>query len=513
MYLFKQAWLSIKRNKGRNFLIGLIIIVISVAATITLSIVNSADKIVESYEEKYEVQASISMDRNNLMDSLKEDDASQEDMINKFNDIENITVEEIDSYGDSEYVKDYYYVLTVGADGKGLTEATDSLVKETTEIKTEIKEFGGGNPGGRPDMPGGDQQSGTKKTTTTTKREEIKNMRAQGGAFSLVGYSSYTSMTDFISGNYTITSGEVFSDFASNSCVISEELATLNDLSVGDTITLVSPNNSKKTYEVIITGIYKENSNDANNMTNMFTSSANTIITNTTTVNEFIALDSDLSPTITPTFILNDKEDVEAFASEVKDKGLSDYYTVTDNLDDVNSATESIKNVKIFAVTFLIITVIIGVVVLFVINMINIRERRYEIGVLRTIGMKKGMVITKFLIELLIIALVSLLIGAGIGSVTSVDVANKLLANEISNSQNNVDNINNNFGKDKDRFDFKDINGSVNVEQIDNIEAIVDFKVVAELLAIGILITIVSSASSCIAIARFSPLTILKERS
>ncbi len=512
MYLFKQAWLSIKRNKGRNFLIGLIIIVIAIASTITLSIVNSSNKIVKSYEEKYEVQASISMDRMNLMDSLKEDGATQEEMINKFNEIENLTIEEINSYGDSKYVSDYYYSYSLGVDAKDIKEATDNLIKETTEVKTEIKNFGG-NQGTRPGFPGGGEPSGSKKTTTTTKREEIKNMRAEGGAFKLIGYSSFTSMSDFISGNYTITEGEVSSDFDSNSCVISEELASLNELSVGDTITLVSPNNSKKTYEVTITGIYKENTEDANNMTNMFTSSANTIITNSHTVSEVLAIDSELVATITPTFILSSKDVVENFANEVKEKGLSNYYTVTDNLEDVNSATESIKNVKTFAITFLVITIIIGIVVLFVINMINIRERRYEIGVLRTIGMKKVTVITKFLIELLIVSFVSLVIGAGIGSITSVDVANKLLENEISNSETHTDMINENFGKNKDKFDFRRTNGSVNVEKIDKIDAIVDFKVVFELLGIGLLITIISSIASCVAIARFSPLTILKERS
>lgn len=510
MYLFKQAWLSIKRNKGRNILVGLIIIVISVAATITLSIVNSANKIVKSYEEKYEVQASISMDRNTLMESLKEGDASQEDMINKFNDIENLTAEEIDLFGDSKYVKEYYYVYNVGANANDLTEAADSLVKETTEVKTEIKNFGNEN---RPNFPGGGNQGGMQKKTTTTKREEIKNMRASNGAFNLMGYSSYASMSDFISGNYTITSGEIFSDFTSNSCVISEELAELNELKVGDTITLASPNSSKKTYEVVITGIFKENTEDASNMANMFTSSANTIIVSTNTVTEFLAIDTDLIPTITPTFVLNSRDDTEDFAKEVKEKGLSEYYTVTNNLETVNSATESINNVKVFAVTFLSLTILIGVVVLFVINMINIRERRYEIGVLRTIGMKKSKVIGKFLIELLIVSCLSLFIGAGLGSVMSVDVANKLLANEISNSENNDKTINENFGREHDRMDFKNISGSVNVEKIDKIEAIVDFKVVAELLIIGLLITVVSSASSCIAIARFSPLTILKERS
>lgn len=62
-------------------------------------------------------------------------------------------------------------------------------------------------------------------------------------------------------------------------------------------------------------------------------------------------------------------------------------------------------------------------------------------------------------------------------------------------------------------MDFRNINGSVNVEKIDNIDAIVDFKVIFELLGIGLLITMISSMASCIAIARFSPLTILKERS
>ena len=76
------------------------------------------------------------------------------------------------------------------------------------------------------------------------------------------------------------------------------------------------------------------------------------------------------------------------------------------NLDQVESATSSISNVKTFATTFLIITLSIGAVVLFVINLINVRERKYEIGVLRTIGMKKSTLTGQFLIELLIVSFV-----------------------------------------------------------------------------------------------------------
>ena len=336
-------------------------------------------------------------------------------------------------------------------------------------------------------------------------------------------------MTDFVNGNYTITDGEVSNDFNSNNCVISEELAELNNLSVGDTITLVNPDNTKLTYELTITGIYKENSDTSRDMTNMFTSSANTIITSDKVVEEILSDDEDLSVTITPTFILTSKEVAEDFANEVKEKGLSEYYTITNNVETVESATKSIKNVKTFATTFLVITLIIGGVVLFIINMINIRERKYEIGVLRTIGMKKSLVVIQFMTELLVVTIFGLLIGAGVGATCSVKVANNLLANEIENASSETENINKNFGRDmqdmpgtpegnpeeetNESRKATRINGTKTIEEIDTINAIVDYKVLLELLGIGLLLTMISSISACIAIARFQPLQILKERS
>ena len=158
--------------------------------------------------------------------------------------------------------------------------------------------------------------------------------------------------------------------------------------------------------------------------------------------------------------------------------------------------------------------------------MINIRERKYEIGVLRTIGMKKYKLSIQFMTELLIVSFVSLIFGAIVGSFASVPVANKLLANEINNQSSQVENISKNFGmppqmgennsssesSDK-QPDFKNMNfGVAKVNQVDKIDAVVDYKVLLQLLGIGILLTLISSLASMIAIARFSPLTILKER-
>ena len=51
MYIIKNALVNIKRNKGRNILIALIIIVISAACAVTLAIRESAEKIITSYNQ------------------------------------------------------------------------------------------------------------------------------------------------------------------------------------------------------------------------------------------------------------------------------------------------------------------------------------------------------------------------------------------------------------------------------------------------------------------------------
>jgi putative ABC transport system permease protein len=515
MYILKNAWKNITRNKGRNILIGIIIIVISAACAVTLAIRSSANRIVEAYENKNPITASISMDRKNLMESLRDGNKSQEDMINAFNDIEGLTEEQIISFGDSEYLSSYYYTYSLGVDGKDIKEATDSLVKETTTTKTETDTKTwknmpqGGPPGGLPG--GGNWKQETSRKTTTKKTEKIYNEKAQNGAFTLYGYNKYEDMKEFINGDYTVIEGSISDDFNSHNCIISEELATLNELKVGDTITLVDTNNSKNTYEFTITGIYKENTDNAKDTTTMYTDSANKIITNVNAIKEMVEKNDKLVPNIDPVFTIKDKESASKFEEQVKEKGLSEYYKVSNNLEEIENATKSVTNVKVFATTFLIITLIIGGIVLAVINMINIRERKYEIGVLRTIGMKKWKLSLQFMLELLMVCLVSLAIGAAVGSYSSVPVANNLLESEIKNNTEENNNIKGNFGMPNMDGDFNF--GVAKVDQVDNIDAVVDAKVLGELLGLGILLTLVSSLASMIAISRFSPLNILKERS
>ena len=524
MYILKNSLISIFRNKGRNILIGLIILTIACSTTVTLAIRNTANNIVKSYEESNDLIATISFDRSKLMGEFKGGEDTQKENIEAFNNIESYTLQNVKNYGESDYLKGYYYTYSTSLNSDTLSKATDSFEYEVEDTKTTTStntktSTTPGSGGNKPNMPGGgsmgERHTMTEKHTTTiiTKTKEIfESSRNLTGDFKLDGYSSYDAMTNFVDGTYRVTDGEMISDFSGYQCVISNELATLNEVAVGSTITLKNPT-TEKTYDFTVTGIFIDN-NDNDESARMYSGSANTVIVGSGVIELLVADDSTLVTNITPSFILNGEEAIESFETEVKEKGLNDYYQINTNLDELQNATKSIENVKTFATTFLIITLIISSLVLFVINMINIRERKYEIGVFRTIGMSKFKLTIQFIVELLLVTGIALIIGAIIGGFLAKPVGNMLLENEIETTQSEQQQISENFGKGgkENRPEMK-FNSREQVETIDSIEAVVDFTVIMQLLGIGILLTLMSSLASMISIQRFSPLTILKERS
>ena len=473
MYILKNAWLNITKNKGRNILIGCIIFIISCALTITLAIKNTASSLIKSYKDAYRVETTIGFNRQSMKENF--DFTNQEgmnSMKDAFSNVGELTKEDIDNYADSEYVKDYYYTYSVSVN--------------SDDIEPVSSDFSFGGRGGKDKNP-----------------DDITN-------FTLMGYSSVDSMSEFINGSYTMS--DVLEDafdimFDGNYCLINEELASLNDISLGDEISFSSD------VSLTVVGIFSEKDDES---MNMFSASANTIITNVNVIDSIHEDNTDLRFSVNPTFILDSYSDIDAFSKELYEKGLNEYFSVTTNEEEVSNATSSVSNVLSFAATFLVLTLIIGAFVLLIINQINIRERKYEIGVLRTIGMKKSLLTLQFLIELTIVAFIFLIMGAFAGSLLSRPVSNKLLQNEIESSKEAKNEMNENFGghmMNDTNHSMNKISGVVNIEAYDSIDAIVDFKVIIELVGICLVLILVGSLTAIVSIQRFSPLEILKERS
>ncbi len=488
MFILKNAWISIKRNKGRNILIGIIILIIACACTITLAIKNTAVDLIDSYKNAYDKEVTISFDRSNMM---KDFDPSQsegrENAREKFDNIASYTISDVLSFADSEYIESYYYTYGVGLNGNNIEKA---------EIESNNN------------MPNGFGHGKENNISSTD--------------FTLTGYSSLDAMSEFINGTYTmneITENAWDIAFDGNYVFINQELADYNNLNLNDKIVLEDEEGN--TYEFEIIGIFKENEEGNGEPMSMFSNSANTLVTNASAVTSITTSNEDLQATINPTFIIDSYDNVEKLQDEFYEKGLDENFVLQTNEEIALSGVSSIENINSFATTFLVITLIIGGIVLFVINMINIRERKYEIGVLRTIGISKVKLTMQFVSELVIVSVVALVLGAGIGAVSSKGVSNSLLESEINSSNERTEEIGKNFGgpngnegmPDRGNRDEMRGKGMPVVQAYDSIDAVVDMKVLLELLGIGLSLVLVSSIASMVSIQRFSPLTILKERS
>ncbi|MBM6746701.1 ABC transporter permease [Bifidobacterium ruminantium] len=159
--------------------------------------------------------------------------------------------------------------------------------------------------------------------------------------------------------------------------------------------------------------------------------------------------DSDSAAQLSYTYVCSSKSDYETFAKDVKKAGLSSDYTVSSaDVENYESSLVPLNNLSKFALTLLIVVLSVGAVVLVVITLLNVRERKYEIGVLTAIGVNKVKVAAQFSLELLIVTMIGLAVGAGVGAAVSVPVSNQLLASQVEQQQSQQSSQREQFGRD-----------------------------------------------------------------
>ncbi len=486
MYLLKNAWKNVTRSKGRNILIGIIVFVIAVSACISLSIRQAAETAKESGMSNTEVTGEISINRQAMMNSMGEDGADRSEMKEKMSEVKELSLTKLKSYAQLDSVKDFYYTLTMSMDASKIEAITTEDETDSDIIRPE-------------------------------------NNKDQG-AFTLVGYSSEDAMSEFKEGTCKITKGENFKIGTNDkTCIISEELATYNSLKVGSTIQMVNPQDSSQKISLKVVGIYK-NSSSTSGETNRFngrTDPANRIYTSYETLKAVNKSFDNVMAQTNGTYVFSDIDDYQTFKNDVEEMGLDENYSVSSQ--DVNSYEQSIlplENLSKFAGYFFVVVLIIGAVVLIIIHIFNIRERKYEIGVLTAIGMKKSKVCIQFLMELFLVTLFSMMIGLAVGSVASVPVSNQLLETQIESQQQDMATQENNFGRGGKSSDNKSEvpQGSGGLigqtsNYMTNISASVNLVVVAQLLGVGILLTLISGMVAVVFIVRYEPLKILSSRS
>ena len=340
-------------------------------------------------------------------------------------------------------------------------------------------------------------------------------------SFALIGYSSDEAMSDFIDGTASISEGSMFAEGGSDPvCVISSELALYNDISVGDEITLQDQDGTVE-LTLTVSGIYER---ESTMMQGPGVDSANQILMSYAALAQ-LAEDAQLSPQVSGTYVFSTMTDYEAFDAECRELGLDEAYTISST--DVNAYEQSLiplENLSNFAFWFLAVILLIGIVVLIVINVFSIRERKYEIGVLCAIGMRKGKIAMQFLCENMVIAL---LLGFGAGAVLSVPASNALLQTQIASSSQRSQRMDDNFGRggmpgyqegqdmqqmEEPQEEAPEMPSDGMVSAVSSVSEASDPIILLQMAGIAFVLVILSSSATLISIFRFDPLTILANR-
>ena len=538
MYIIKHALRCIGRSKGRNILIGIIALVIATSACIGLSIRQAAESTKASALEGMSVTATIQYDRAGAMGSMGGgrpgmggsdfpggggfDPSQMADMMNGSN---SLTLDEYLKYAEAESVEYFYYTLTAYFNGSdNFTPVSDETDTDTDSNQGSDSDFGSGM------FPGFSGNMG--------------NMFSSGD-FSIIGYSNDSSMTSFVNGTASIVEGTMFEEGTSELlCVISEELAMWNELSVGDTILITNPSLDTDSFILTISGIYTSSENNDFSMSMFGTSQdpANRIFMSATALQSMLTESEEYSSstkikgTLSATYSFATADDYYSFEEEVRKLGLSESYKV--DSADITSFESSLAPLNTLSTTagwFLLVILIIGGIILVVLNIFNVRERKYEIGVLTAIGMKKWKVAAQFMCEILIVTMIAVVIGAAIGAVCSVPVTNALLEGQIESQSNQQVQIEENFGRPGNMgggfpggnmggmpSDFPgNIGGGKNpfenmfgnaTNYVTEVNSAMNLTVVFQMIGVGLLLTLIASAASVMFIMRYDPLKILANR-
>lgn len=537
MFIAKYALKSIRRSIGRNILIGIIVFIIAVSACVAMSIQLAAETAASNSLKDMDITAQVNIDRDYVYQKASANKGTtdiQELMpeMTSLNKEYALDLEDMETYAaikksgsDESIVKSYYYNASISISGKSISkyDLTSSSSSEASSSSAEVVS---------PTDPSGN-------VVETPQQPEMPQMQEQSGDFSLIGYSSKKAMSDFGEDDEDksckIVDGVFFEDNTSEyQCMIEDSLATFNSVSVGDTITLVNPKNENETYDLEIVGTYNNTSSDkvdGVDPPNVILTSyavvkdieAKSETTNAAATSSTTDSDEDSNAMVSKfngTFIFGSVDDYNTFKEEVKtknsDDGLDgDVYTVTSSdIAAFKAGLKPLENLKSFATTFLYLTLAIGAVVLIVISVISIRDRKYEIGALAAMGLKKLKLSMMFMIEVLTVTLLAILIGAAVGTAVSAPVTNYLLTAQVE-QQEETDSSKQQqpqmpgSGNTEDHSDG-DFEGEV--EYITKVDFSMNIFVILKMLLIGIGLAVVSGFTSILFILRYDPKQILASR-
>lgn len=411
MNFIKRGFHSLWVKKGRSVILIAVFSAILVFVLAGMTIQSAANKATENAKKSVGATVTLSVNRENMFKQMREQqdesssetessDASSESSTSSDRgklEMTPVKIKDAKQIAALAGVKSYSFQVSTSA-----SETDDFTPISTSTSGSSTMQTGGKIPGG---MSQGD--------------------------FQIVGVSSSAAYSTFSDGDATLTSGTAITaaDEDTNNVLLNNELAEENNLKVGDTFKIKDVDDQEVT--LTVKGIYKlSSSSEASPMS----TPENQIITYYTMANTIKGSDS--TNTIdSAVYNLENPKDTAAFVKKAEKLIDTDTYSVSSNDQMYQQMLTPLNNVSKFAQNIIILVAVAGVVILTLIVMLMIRERKYEIGVLLSLGESRFKILLQFFTEITVCMILALGIATVSGGAVGNAVGQQLLSQETTTSQ------------------------------------------------------------------------------
>jgi putative ABC transport system permease protein len=421
MFLFKNAMHNLKRNASRNVMLAVIIFAIIATTAVALIINNTANGIIEDYQFRFGSRVSIVPDTAQIMENMRGmmgglfgggmNRSALTDMNPQITPHQSIALAQL------PYV--HSYEMSASQPVFTTLETVDG------EADGELAGMFGGMAGGRGGGGLGGMINIPGLADIDPSNITMPNLRLHGNHWE-----------DFQNGQRDIAEGTF--PAAYGEAMISLELAELNNLRVGDTLRIYNTS-QENPRDLTIAGIYFDMTPD-NPVGGFIRASMlnrrNEVLTTLETVIIHLPPPEDEQThgiTVTATYYLREPAQLPYFEESARALGLSPLLLVTTNTAEYETIVEPVVGLRDVSSTFMLIVLALGAVVLVVLAAISVRERKYEVGVLRAMGMKKKKLALGLMTEIFAMTLVCLILGLGLGTLAAQPISDRLLAAQLEN--------------------------------------------------------------------------------
>lgn len=188
-----------------------------------------------------------------------------------------------------------------------------------------------------------------------------------------------------------------------------------------------------------------------------------------------------------------------AFEADLRAKGLPIDYAVKTDEQKFDSIAGPVESLKSISFAFLIIVLVLGAIIMVLISIIAVRERKYEIGVLRAMGMKRKKIALGLCAETIAITCLCFILGVCAGAALSQPISDAIMTGQAQSSETGSTSLADRLSGTDDRRPQK-------------IDVTVSAATALEIFGVSILLASISGAISVSRITNSEPIKILMER-